>query len=618
MTTRRLAALCLVLSLSSVSLPAQDAAPPPQPKAESVLEHIPAGAMGFVAANNIQGMLDGVEKLMKELGLSEQIGLQQPGMLLAMLRQQGQLGAGFNPNGGAAAVMLDPQQFNIDLLAMAGMGGQPPAEGAKVPFVLMLAGSGVKEVFDKYEIEEQGEFSLVKLRMGPMTAKKAGGYILLSPDAKFITALLEAKEKIAAAMSPGEAKSVAAADVALHINMKVAGPLLNKLLTNVRAMMEMAAQGEPLAKDIVKMYLDMYGKAIAQMQSLTFALRLAPAGVVIEELVSFLPDSEYGKMMAMYGSGQPLLNRLPNLPYVLAMGAQMGSEQGRAEAIKVTNDLLDKLLASEVGQKIPATAQTKIKSAMTTGLEQIQGVQVVAGPAPEGAGVIGLAGICQVKDADAYRQAIADGISAVMETVKALSSPTDDIKDLKITYTKGAETVAGVSVDTIVISHPEMDKMSPNDKAEMTKALGEDQIRIFIAAKDKNTVVMTFGGGKTMLAEALKTADGTGTIPSSPGLDVVKQIMPEKGSFLMVFNLANLMAAIEKGAKIMGEEAPPFKVTAKTPIAIGGGIQGATAHVVIFVPTDVIKDVTGLVMREVMGGGAEPGAAKKPAGANDF
>ena len=618
MTIRRLAALCLALSLTAGPMLAQETAPPPQPKAESVLEHVPAGSLGFVAANNIQGMLEGIEKFMKDLGLAEQVGLQNPGMLLAMLRQQGQLGPGFNPNGGAAAVMLDPQQFNIDLLAMAGMGGELPAEGAKLPFVLMLAGSSVKEVFDKYEIQEQGEFSLVKLRMGPMMAKKAGGYILLSPDGKFITALLGAKEKAAAAMSASEAKAIAAADVALYINMKVAGPIINKFMVNARAMMEMAAQGDPLAKDLLKMYLDMYTRAISQMQSLTLALRLAPAGVILEELVSFLPESEYGKMMALYGGGQPLLNRLPNLPYVLAMGGQLGGDQGKTEAIKAANDLIDKLMTSDLGKKIPEATQAKFKSAMTTGLEQIQGMQLVGGPAPEGAGVIGLAGVCQVKDADAYRQAISDAVSAVMETVKALSSPEDDVKDLKITYTKGAETVAGVSVDTIVISHPEMDKMPPDQKAEMTKALGDDQVRIFIAAKDKNTVVITFGGGKAMLAEALKAADGTGTIPASPGMDAIKPFMPANTSFLMVFNLANLMSAIEKGAKIMGEQAPPFKVTAKTPIAIGTGTQGATAHVVIFVPTDVIKDVTGLIMREVMGGGAQPGQSKPPAGANDF
>ena len=97
--------------------------------------------------------------------------------------------------------------------------------------------------------------------------------------------------------------------------------------------------------------------------------------------------------------------------------------------------------------------------------------------------------------------------------------------------------------------------------------------------------------------------------------------MPKQTAALVLLNAGNLMELILAGMKKMdpeGEAALPFQVTCKTPLAIGVGVEKNAAHVAIYVPTKLVKEVAGLVMMQLSGpmdGPAEP--AKVPGG-DDF
>jgi hypothetical protein len=165
--------------------------------------------------------------------------------------------------------------------------------------------------------------------------------------------------------------------------------------------------------------------------------------------------------------------------------------------------------------------------------------------------------------------------------------------------------------------------MQEDKRAQMKKVLGEDKVRFLIASPDKNTVLVTFGGTVDFMAEALKTAGGKGTIGTEPAAAEAMKALPATCNGIVLINAGNLFDLVMVGAKTMApdEELPPFKITCKAPIAMGSGVTGSSAHIVIYVPTQLIKEIAGMAMMfsggGAMGGDAAP-AAKPPVGGKDF
>ena len=72
--------------------------------------------------------------------------------------------------------------------------------------------------------------------------------------------------------------------------------------------------------------------------------------------------------------------------------------------------------------------------------------------------------------------------------------------------------------------------MAEAERAQVKAILGEDKIRIFLAAVDKTTVVSTIGGGKPFLADAIKRAKEGGSILADPGTIQALKYMPKNCS----------------------------------------------------------------------------------------
>ena len=105
-----------------------------------------------------------------------------------------------------------------------------------------------------------------------------------------------------------------------------------------------------------------------------------------------------------------------------------------------------------------------------------------------------------------------------------------------------------------------------------------------------------------------------GTSENTNGL--IRQYLPKKKTAVILINGVNLYNLIVAGMKTMEPDAelPPFKITCKTPISMGVGQSGKSAHVVMYVPTQLVKEVVGIFMVFVGGG---PGAAP-PVAPDDF
>jgi len=146
----------------------------------------------------------------------------------------------------------------------------------------------------------------------------------------------------------------------------------------------------------------------------------------------------------------------------------------------------------------------------------------------------------------------------------------------------------------------------------MKKVLGEDKFRFRIAATDKNTVVLTIGGAGSFFADAVKTAAAnSGTIAADPETVTAMKHLPPNMSSVMLFSVGNLFDLIDAGQKKMAPTARHAgQDHLQTPIAVGAGKSGQSMHVVVFVPTGLIKETA-----QAVGGmfGWRPRAPARPA-----
>jgi hypothetical protein len=598
--------------------------------APSVLEKIPANAMGFVVIGDLNASFGKVDRFLADIGLAPMLQQQMPAGLLPAVQQQLGLGQGFDPNGGLAVVMLNPDDVGVDLVGMieAEMDGEGIPEGQKVPFVVLVPGESIESVFAAYQPTKQGKYYQMTLPIGPMVGGEMGSHIALSPAADALEAL--AKSGTSYKAPAGHQKLIGRSDIAAHVNMDVAGPMLNKMFDlfekkaeemdnqdappNVRAQMTMMGRMMP-----------QYRQMMGQVGDLTLAGRFVKTGLVVEQLADYKPDSELGKALAKSKAPSgSLLGRLPDMPYILAFGAGgTGSEMADAESVL---DMYLTMLNAELAKnnaELDEASQKKIKELAIRFGDQVHQMQLVVGGAPQGYGVFGVSAVLRGPSAAKIRNLLAETVELSQSLIdNNLAKIEDDFQGLQVKHFKGSETVAGKTVDVVHIAHPELAKMSPSDRDEMIKVLGEDKIRLLIAQADDNTVVLSFGGGSANLAKSLEYADGKGPVPDSPGMSLAMEHMPSNRVSLMAFSAANLVDVIGKGMQTMDPNAPPLPIAinTRTPILIGTGIEGTSAHQAFYVPTGVVRDATGSVMMMMMGAMGGPGGpgGPPPGGGGDF
>jgi len=613
MKTSRLLVAAVVIGLLVGAARAQEA-PPVVPPAENVLSRIPADCLGFIAIGNVADANVKVNRFLAAIGLSEML----PDNILQFVKMQLKLTEGVNDNGGLALVLLDFAQYGWDVPKMLAEDTDGPP--GPPPIAILIPGNDPAKIFAKYKpVAEKG---YVKVDFGggdPGYAKALGGYTVLTPTPAVLAAVVESPKSVLKKLSAGHRRAITANDVALYIDMKMASPYLAALMDFAVAQMTQqagreAGRGGPTGpiKGLMTLYagmLDFYKGIIAQMEGLTIGLRLSRSGVLIDELASFQRGSDMRTILAAYPKIRgPLLNKLPaSLPYVLALGAGGGKlTSPRAIALneKFNRELRNKLWANEALAKIPPDTRAKLERLARVTDEQALGMRLYGGGAAPGVGLFGLAVVLEVKDAATVKTVLADVPSIAESIIKALVDD-EEVQKLSITYVQGAATVAGVTADAIQIDHPELADMKPEEKAEMIKVLGEAKIRLFVAAPDKNTVVVTFGGGEAFLAEALKASTGRQDLADDPAVAAALRRMPRNPIYVGVFSAKNLVDLIKNGVRVIaGPEAlesepwPMVQFSTQTPIAIGAAItnRGEVSER-MFVPTATVAEAVKMFLQ---------------------
>jgi hypothetical protein len=620
---RSLLAVALVTAVASGAAAQGDAAtrsgtlPPVAP----VLRRIPAGSIGYVVVKDFKATMDRADRFLADVGLGEMVKATMPNGLADFLIKSLALGEGFLPHGGLALVVMDPKTVDLDPADLATKLAAGRRPEFKAPIVVLVPAKGVREVFGNYELKQEGRFWHVRLPVGPMVAAPAGGdYVALSPAAGALSALLDARKHVPGELARHHADLIARSHLAVHVNMDVTGPIAEKVLNALDKHFEQEMRDSFYATGAVMMrkVLSMYHRMLGEVGPTTIGLQLAGDGVVLDEWIDWRPQGTVAK--ALRSAGPPkkaALNRLPDLPYVLACGD--GGDPSQREMVKMVASFYVDLLASlsgrsGSGRQVPKASLDKLKKAGADLASHIRTSQFVVGGSP--AGMFGICVVLNVDSGEKFTTGLAEAAKAGEEILNHMAPQRrqEQRKMFRISYVKGVETVGDLSVDALNVDFAELSSMPPRGREEMRKVLGEDKIRVLIASHGKNTVVMTFGGSLPMMAEAVKVAGGKGTIGSGELVAQAMKHMPKNPSTLTLLNGGNLFEVITKAMRSVEPEARlPFQVQCKIPIVAASAVEGTGSRSVVYVPNRLIEEVASVCLQMLSGLRPAP-AGPPPAG----
>ena len=615
-------------------------AAPAQPKidAAAALKQIPSGCVGFAIVNNINGLAGKIDKFIAAVSPT---GMPPGGGVLDQLLMASRLGPGLNRNGPIAAVVLDPQLYGFDILRAIGL-GKPAAEGDELvvkpefPVVLIIPGKNPAVLLAAQNPVKDGKF--FRTDDGGVWIEK-NGFIIGGPNKKAVEAVVATEKSIVGDLSATDLALIRRNDAAVWINVKTVSPIVDSILAALGKKIEAEAKkveveggagGAPLSvtplsvKGMTAM-LNMYGVMLKEIQDLSLGLRFIETGVIIENRTTFTPAGLMAKALAaVKPDGGALLSRLPNMPYAIALGAR-GLEAMPADLI---TKMFQTFLATDMLKGMSKENKDKLLAQAKKMLAQTTGVQIYAGSITSGDGLAGLSYVLECKSAKTLRALIGEYIPMVSEIYQAMP------EDLRATleYVKGDETLAGgkQKVDIIKIQIPAMANMDEDDLAKLKAILGETELRMRMAEAGENALVLTLGGGKSFLAEAVKAAKaGAGKLAADPAMVKSLALLPRKRTAVMATNLGNIMTLVAKimAATGMQIQPPPATAIATEPLVASISVDRGDMHIVGYIPTKTIKEtVQGammLIMSAVMqqGGGMMgpmPGPGPQPVPGPDF
>ncbi len=622
-------------------------------KAGAVLDKLPADSVAFVVVNDMNATGTRVDKLLTSMGVGPMIGIMPGGptsdvsQALTMLQTQMKLGEGFDPNGGFAAAILDPAKFGMDIPAMvqAEIDGTSTATKkdvlSKLPMIMYLSGSSLQGIFTELEVTTEDGFDVADVDGVSLYAKSVDGYVVMSFNKKALVAAL-AGPKGVAKVTADEMKLVKGGDFSYWINIKALKPTIDKLLKIAKTeidkeMKQHQGRGTTMAfgiasggmnpADLFDLYFKLYETVVADIDSGAVAASLKKEGILVEEIITADPKSLLGRMLKEAESlegGPKLLNSLPSMPYVLAVGSAQPSGKAFTEfSEKMNKVILGSSFYDKFDKKIIEGMVERSKDA--AGL--ITECQMVMGGAPEGSGIFGIGVVYKTTDSAKLMKMIHREVPTYNELISKLvakeMADKADAPIISITIQKGEEKIAGVNVDVIKVAVPALTNMAASGNSELdklAKALGDDKFakdrtfRAFLAAPDKNTVVLTFGGGTAFCTQAIKASAGKGPIAMEAGTKSALKHLPANPTVIALFNATNLVEAVKTGAIVMTGQPLPIAITftGQTPLAVAGSIKGNSARAGLYIPTSLLVDISRSVMTMMMGG--MMGSSSQPSG----
>lgn len=612
-----------------------------------VMDHIPDDALGFVVVPSVRSATDAADAFLEETKISEHSDEFREGVLEAISRGL-TLGEGFDADGGFAIVLLNPEPLGIDIeqeisrsiaqltvSSMPGMVGVldtifdhgPTSQPSmpRVPYAMLLPGEDVQSVLPSATVSQDADGTTLSFANVDQQfhAASLGDYVVVSPLSAAVEVVSEAHNR-PIKLTGAHAELIEASEAAVWADVEGVRNALGGLLEKFEQMEEPSETTTAPSTQVADL---MEGLAALRRPSLTspsalelfkqirrttVGLRLDQRGPRAEAVVEYEPDSEYAAARVSCGTSAELLDRLPDMPYMMAIGTTMQ---------ETSPETLRRRLEHMLGEVEELDGETRgeLTDLVVPLLGQVRLVQFVWGSSPEGSmggGIFGFAGVVECDDSRKVRELLGELAVRGDEMLAQVAETEDALADWEITHTADAETVDETSVDmlTMACGGQGSEMMMP-----LSMLLGSPDLNIRIAAADETHLVLTAGGGEAMLAEALtaaRAADGPIAQREEVAAVLGEAGAPSQAVFL--FNVGTYLRSMLRMFGGMGMAPPPImEEFTDEPVAVVVSEDGNQDRLVLDFPTQIVSDfVTFIESMERMH--SSPSDSGPPPDAEDF
>lgn len=603
------------------------AAPVQAQQAEDVLTRIPGESLAFLAVPGVGEAGTNVGRFVNDVMMQ-----QMPGSLLDMLKAQMRIGPGFNDLGGFAAVLLDPAMLGLPTTSLLDESTWTEAP----PVAFLLPGNDPAMLFSMYDpqIEEDG-FIRIQFRGKTAYTKPLGDYTVMAADKPIVDAVARASTSAAQVLSDDHRALFKANDVVVYINVKRGAPLIVAAIEKLIAFMNQMAQSpmmDPAAGGVFQMYakmMPMITEIIGEMDAATVALRFGPHALRFDSLVTFAPGSSIGKALAAWAPvPDPLLDRLPNLPYVVAAGHACSPEAAAELAAayrKYAAKLFDAFVTADTDAALTPEQTKRWLDMIVSWYRQMTGMQMYMGPPPAGSGLLAFGFVMKMRDANAGLDMMPEMVELNEAFTEALMSAMPGAPTYTMDYRQNAANVEGVSVDVMVSKtiYPPGSEMVAQMARQMTQTFyGEEDVTIRMGAVGADRLVMSFGGGEAFLAEMIKAARTGGPLEKDLNTAAGIALLPRKPQLVALCSAPNLLEFVKKVVKaVLPPDVQPMvsgpvdalQIRVATPITYGMSAKGSGMYQALAIPTPLISDIYQNVMMLMMQMQMQPGGPGQPA-----
>jgi hypothetical protein len=582
----------------------------------AMLNMIPGDSAGFVIFPDLGGARDRADVFVHDIlpkSFAEHFG----GFRGAFMGEFG-LGEGFD-DAGPAAVILPSSRKPASMPATSASGDEA-GDNSTPPLVSLFFCKDPNKMFAGYKIVEEGD--VLKLSRGGQTewAIQKGGVMCVSND-RGALASLGRKASIVPRLSKGVESMLLRADAGAWIDTKAFAAMKKaNLLTNVMPGLfseigrSFFDEDNPLGK-VVRWFRMTRAGLLTSAEQWAFALTFGPEGPIVEARGAYTDGSPMAKALsaAAKSDGAPPALTLPDKPFIFAYGI-------RKDVFSTPAEMKSKALAALAESNAMESAspdEKKQVAAMIAAIHaEVTEVQHWAGQTKED-GPLAVATVVRCRDAEALRKIIKRHVPAFQAVVNcAFALPaSEDANENKwqLTLEEANEPGQGQArIDSILVSHPMLDK-AIQEEAEMARKMllkvfpGEMKIRARLAAADDKTLIVTIGGGRRFMNEALLAAKGgAGKGGHDDNAKAALAPLPANRFGVAMFSVTRaagfygsiMVSMLAGGAQIHFPVAPPAAMA----MSADRGELILTAHI----PSETLKKIIGKASgEEEAGEGAE-------------
>jgi hypothetical protein len=610
-----------------------------------MLDHIPADAVAFVMVGNLKEMCSKVDAFFREFAPPRAA---KDFSFLKELTASRKFGEGFNPSGPIALALLDPVVYARDLAGTVKPATRPADEPQRaggdaadrtkrdLPALYILSGKDVAKMFPELKVERDGDLfkisvpgpttkpdsdderSVVEVRE-PSWALEKDGLVYICNHKRILMAM-PPKVSVLVRLTGGGERLALESDVMGWINR----PKVDELKETAFGKIFWREVHIPVISDMVDneyghnplsgplwWFIVTRDELFRQGEHLMGGLTWTPQGPRVEFRICCKPGGTMAKALAAAQAAQgPLTAALPDKRFIFAYGIRKDAFANPPEVQKAQRAAF---LKNSIWGETPKEKVQAIADLIAAVNPEVTGVEHWAGQISDG-GPISIASVIHCRDAEALRKIVRQHLPAIetMLNLAMMQKSENEQERFKLSYQEANEPAEGqVKADVILASHAEMEKMLENEdmgahlKPLLLKVFpGELRFRARLAAIDKNTLVITVGGGRKFLAEAVAAARANSSKLelSEDAREALAMLPANRFAVAMVdissavpFYLKAMMSVFGEmagpigvgvgGAAIQMKPAPPIVVA----LSVDKNDLVVTAHV----PTKLFKRVVG-------------------------